>query len=270
MVRDQSRDQSRNEPTPPLMAAAYDAIAKDYQRTKASPVRAAIETWTLGQLLGDCRGLSVLDAGCGDGFHARRLMADGAARVAGVDVSAAMLELAREQERARPLGIQYACCAVEDLPDLLCGAGFDVVLASYLLHYAPTVAVLDRMCQRLGNALAGGGRFVGLTENPDQPPAEYAGYAAYGFDKQAAEPRREGSRITYGLVSGRQIIRFDTYWYSRETYAAALAAAGFEQIEWHALQLDPAVPTPDFYGDYLRNPPVLGLTAVKRGPVLRP
>ncbi len=249
------------------MPAVYDAIAKEYQRTKASPVRAAIETWTLTQLLGDCGRLSVLDAGCGDGFHARRLIAAGAARVAGVDVSPAMIELAREEERARPLGIQYVCCAVEDLPDLLCTAGFDVVLAAYLLHYAPTVDVLGRMCQRLGNALGSGGRLVALTENPDQQPADYAGYAPYGFDKQAAEPRREGSRITYGLVSGRQIIRFDTFWYSRETYRAALTAAGFEQIEWHPLQLDPSVPSPEFYGEYLRNPPVLGLTAVKPGTV---
>jgi SAM-dependent methyltransferase len=248
------------------MAAAYDAIAKDYQRTKASPVRAAIETWTLGVLLGDCRRLAILDAGCGDGFHARRLMAAGAARVAGVDVSPAMIELAREAERAAPLGIQYACCAVEDLPDLLCGAGFDVVLASYLLHYAPTVEVLQRMCQRLGNALAGGGRLVALTENPDQQPGDYAGYAPYGFDKQAAEPRREGSRVTYGLVSGRNIIRLETFWYSRGTYEAALSAAGFEAIEWRPLQLDPSAGSPEFYAGYVRNPPVLGLTAVRCRP----
>ncbi len=243
--------------------AAYDAIAKDYQRTKASPVRAAIETFTLGQLLGDSRRLAILDAGCGDGFHARRLVAGGAARVAGIDVSPAMIELAREQERAEPLGIQYMCCAAEDLPDLPCGAGFDVVLASYLLHYAPTAEVLGRMCQRLGNALRAGGRLVALTENPDQQPEDYAGYAAYGFDKHAVDPRREGARIAYGLVSGRQIIRLETFWYSRATYAAALEAAGFDAIRWHPLQLDPAAASPEFYASYLRHPPVLGLTAVK-------
>lgn len=251
-----------------MTPAAYDAIAKDYQRTKASPVRAAIESWMLGKLLGDCRRLAILDAGCGDGFHARRLMAAGAARVAGVDVSPAMIELAREQERVEPRGIQYVCCAVEDLPDLMCEAGFDVVLASYLLHYAPTVEVLRRMCRRLGNALAPGGRLVALTENPDQQPADYAGYAPYGFDKQAVEARREGSRIAYALVSGRQMIRFDTFWYSRETYAEALQAAGFHRIAWHPLQLDPAVASPEFYAGYLRNPPVLGLTGEKPEKVL--
>jgi len=243
--------------------AAYDAIARDYQRTKASPLRAAIETWTLGQLLGDCRGLTILDAGCGDGFHARRLMAAGAARVTGIDVSAAMIDLAREQERVQPCGIQYLCCAAENLPDLFGGAGFDVVLASYLLHYAADASVLARMCQRLGNALAPGGRLVALVENPDQQPADYAGYAPYGFDKQAAEPRGEGSRIRYGLVSGRQIIYFDTFWYSRASYARALAAAGFGQISWHPLQLNPASEAPEFYADYVRNPPVLGLTATR-------
>lgn len=250
--------------------AAYDAIARDYQRTKASPVRAAVETWTLTQLLGDCRRQSILDAGCGDGFHARRLMTAGTARVAGVDVSPAMIGLAREQEWAEPRGIQYVCCAVEDLPDLACGAGFDVVLASYLLHYAADGAVLRRMGQRLGNALAPGGRLVALVENPDQQPADYAGYAAYGFDKQAVEERAEGSRIRYGLVSGRQIIHFDTFWYSRATYQQALEAAGFERISWHSLQLDPAVALPEFYADYVRNPPVLGLTAHKRAGSSRP
>jgi len=244
--------------------AAYDAIARDYQRTKASPVRSAIETWTLSQLLGDCRGLSILDAGCGDGFHARRLMARGAARVAGIDVSQAMIDLAREQECAQPLGIQYVCCAAENLPDLFCAAGFDVALAAYLLHYAADTEVLERMCQRLGNALAPGGRLVALVENPDQQPADYAGYAPYGFEKQAVLPRVEGSRVSYGLVSGRQIIHFDTYWYGRATYARVLTAAGFEDIAWHPLQLDPAVESPEYYADYVRNPPVLGLTARKR------
>ena len=57
------------------MAAAYDAIARDYQRSKASPLRAAIESWTIDRLLGDIHGAAIFDAGCGDGFHARRLKA---------------------------------------------------------------------------------------------------------------------------------------------------------------------------------------------------
>ena len=247
------------------MAAVYDAIARDYQRSKSSPLRAVIESWTIDRLLGNIRGRAIFDAGCGDGFHARRLIAAGASRIAGVDVSAAMIGLAREEERRTPLGIQYQCCAVEDLPELDCSGAFDIVLAAYLLHYAPSVAVLRRMCQRLANVLQPGGRLVALVENPDQTVADYAGYAAWGFDKLAAEPRAEGSRISYSLVAGRQMIRFDTWYYSRETYERALRDAGFSAIAWHPLELDPGAEGADYYADYLRNPPVLGLTAEFRG-----
>ncbi len=241
--------------------AAYDAIALAYQRTKASPVRAAVETWTLDRLLGPVAGLALLDAGCGEGFHARRLRDAGAARVAGVDVSPAMIGLARAAEAGQPRGIHYACAAVENLPDLYCEAHFDAVLAAYLLHYAPDVATLGRMCRRLAGALAPGGRLVALTENPDQAQDDYPRYAAYGFDKRALEPQADGSRIAYDLVAGRQLIRIETRWYSRQTYERALAAAGFSAVCWHPLELDPSVETPDYYAAYLGNPPVLGLTA---------
>jgi len=241
--------------------AAYDAIAREYQRTKASPVRVAVEWYSLHYMLNAPGNLAILDAGCGDGFHARRLVAAGAAQVTGVDVSPAMIELARAEERAAPLGIHYVCCAVEDLPDAQFVGSFDAVLASYLLHYAPTAEVLRRMCQRLANAVVPGGWLVALTENPDQDPADYGGYAAYGFDKQALEPRREGSRIGYGLVSGRQIIRLETFWYSRRTYEAALTDAGFAHVEWCPLRLDPAASSPEYYAHYVAHPPVLGLIA---------
>jgi SAM-dependent methyltransferase len=251
------------------MTAVYDAFARDYQRSKASPLRAAIESWTIDRLLGDIRARAIFDAGCGDGFHARRLMAAGADRVAGVDVSAAMIELARDEERRAPQGVRYQCCAVEDLPELPCAGygagGFDIVLAAYLLHYAPSVEVLARMCLRLANLLGSGGRLVALVENPDQTPADYAGYAPYGFDKVAAEPRAEASRISYSLVAGRQMIRFDTWYYSRTTYERALRDAGFASIVWHPLELDPDAEAADYYADYLRNPPVLGLTAELSG-----
>ncbi len=125
------------------------------------------------------------------------------------------------------------------------------------------------MCQRLANVLQPGGRLVALVENPDQTVADYAGYAAYGFDKAAVEPRAEGSRISYSLVAGRQMIRFDTWYYSRDSYERALHEAGFSAIAWHPLELDPGAEGTDYYADYLRNPPVLGLTAELAG-TLRP
>ena len=49
------------------------------------------------------------------------------------------------------------------------------------------------------------------------------------------------------------------------SYERALREAGFTAIAWHPLQLDPAAEGADYYAAYLRNPPVLGLTAVLSG-----
>jgi SAM-dependent methyltransferase len=239
--------------------AQYDAIAEQYRRTRASPVRRYIEAYTLWRLLGDVRGLSVLDLGCGEGHYARQLAAAGAARVTGVDASPAMIELARASEAAEPLGIDYRCSSVQAMPEL---GHFDLVLGAYLLHYAEDVADLGLLCQRVAGHLAPGGRFVGLNENPDQSADGCAGYAQYGFSKRPARPRREGAAITYAMASGRGMIRFDVRWYSRDCYAQALAAAGFREVNWHQLLLDPAaaaVRPADYWREYLENPPVLAL-----------
>ena len=75
-------------------ATQYDGIADLYQRSKGSPVRRFIETYTLLELVGNIAGLRVLDLACGEGFHTRRLRTGGARHVTGVDISPAMIDLA--------------------------------------------------------------------------------------------------------------------------------------------------------------------------------
>jgi SAM-dependent methyltransferase len=250
-----------------VTAAQYDAIARQYQRTKASPLRQYVEAYTLDQLLGPVAGLRILDLGCGDGWHARRLKAAGAAAVFGVDVSPAMLALARAEEAAAPRGLLYEEWDAAELPLLGGTPGFDVVLAAYLLHYAPTAGRLGAMLTRLAANLTPGGRLVALVENPDQSPADYARHGPYGFDKSLDGPREDGAPITYSLVSGRDLIRFQVWYWSRARYESALAAAGFTDVAWHPLSLDPACADEgdrDWWQGYLDNPPVLGLAA-RRG-----
>ncbi len=70
----------------------YDLWASCYD-TDGNPL-VAMEEPLVDQLLGDVRGLAVLDVGCGTGRHCIRLAAKGA-RVDAVDFSEAMLERAR-------------------------------------------------------------------------------------------------------------------------------------------------------------------------------
>jgi SAM-dependent methyltransferase len=239
--------------------AQYDGIAREYQRTKESPLRRHVEAYSFLRMLGDLSDLEVLDLACGEGFYTRLINKLGAKGVKGVDISPAMIELAERAEQQDPLGIDYLCADVAALPVL---GKFDLVTAAYLLHYAPDRQSLQNMCERIAAQLKPGGRLVCINENPDQSVADYAGYTQYGFNKSVAEPREEGSAISYAMVSGRSMIRFDAYYFSRETYEAALGAAGFSHICWHPLELAPeaiAECGAEYWEEYLGNPPVVGL-----------
>jgi SAM-dependent methyltransferase len=246
----------------------YDAIAPLYRRSRGSPIRRFVEAPTLLGLAGDVAGLRVLDLACGEGCYARTLREAGAARVLGVDVSPAMVALARESEAARPLGIDYAVHDAAALPDL---GPFDLVVAAHLLHYARDRAELAAMCRGIARQLAPGGRFVALNENPRQDAARYAGYLQYGFAKRSARSRGEGAPITYDMVSGRELYAFTVYHHEAETYEACLAEAGFADVRWHPLRLDPAGVAERgdaYWREYLDNPPIVGLSA-RRGSAAR-
>jgi SAM-dependent methyltransferase len=240
-------------------AAQYDAIAAAYQRTRRSPIRRYVEAYSFFAMLGEVRGQTVLDLACGEGFYSRQLRERGARRVLGVDISPAMIELARAQENGYRR-IEYRVGDATDLPEL---GLFDVVCAAYLLHYARDAGELTRMCHGIARQLTPGGRFVALNENPDQPEERYGGYLRYGFSKTVAAPRREGSPITYAMISGRELFRFEAYHYERVTYERLLAEAGFVDVCWHPLRLDPdavALMSADYWAEYLDNPPVVGLS----------
>jgi SAM-dependent methyltransferase len=240
-------------------AAQYDDIAALYQRSKHSPVRRHVESFTFLGLLGNVRNLRVLDLACGEGFYTRMLRKAGARRVVGVDVSPAMIALARAEEQARPLGLEFVVSDVQELPAL---GEFDTAVAGYLLHYAPDREALFRMCRSVAAQLPVGGRFITINENPGQPAERYRGYQQYGFSKTAVRPRREGSAITYTMVAGRDVFRFEVTHFEKATYEAALCAAGFSDIRWHPVRLDPAgvaAHGAGYWSEYLGNPPIVGL-----------
>jgi len=56
------------------------------------------------QLIGDVRGLLVLDLACGEGYNTRILARKGA-KVVGVDFSETLIELAKQEEDEEKLGI---------------------------------------------------------------------------------------------------------------------------------------------------------------------
>lgn len=101
----------------------------------------------------DWAGATVLDVGCGTGFHLPRL-ADRAARVVGVEPHAGLLRVARARCAGRP-AIEVRAGTAQRLP--LPDASVDVVHARWAYFFGPGcepgLAELDRVLRAGGAAL---------------------------------------------------------------------------------------------------------------------
>ncbi|WP_019432121.1 class I SAM-dependent methyltransferase [Streptomyces sp. AA0539] len=137
--------------TPPT--DQYDEMAAEYaEHSAAGLANAHYDRPAVLSLAGDLTGLRVLDAGCAAGHLARLLAEGGAASVTGIDISAAMVALARER---CPAGTFHRADLAAPL-DLFEDGAFDLVTASLVLHYladwGPPLAELRRVL-RPGGAL---------------------------------------------------------------------------------------------------------------------
>jgi len=77
------------------------------------------------ELIGDIRGLLVLDLACGEGYNTRILVRKGA-KVTGGDFSERLVELAKQEEVKEKLGIRYYVLDAADLKEFSSNY-FDIV-----------------------------------------------------------------------------------------------------------------------------------------------
>ncbi|MBO9632178.1 MAG: class I SAM-dependent methyltransferase [Chitinophagaceae bacterium] len=120
---------------------------------------AAGEWSTLRSMLPDLHDKTVLDLGCGYGWHCRYAREAGAAKVTGIDISAMMLEQARAT--TQDPAIDYKQMAIEDID--FAPATFDLVFSSLALHYVQPYAAV---CNKIHSMLKPGGSFVFSVEHP--------------------------------------------------------------------------------------------------------
>ena len=246
------------------MTAYYDAIAEQYKKSKQLPFRLHIEAYTYFHLLGNLAGKSILDLACGEGFYTRKFKQKGAVRVVGVDISAQMIELARQEEIRAPLEIEYI---VHDVLELGQIGSFDLVVATYLLNCAQTKEQLLLMCQTIYTNLKPDNRFVSINDNLELPPKFYPRFEKYGVAKSISGLLQEGTpiTITYTNLDGQKF-SFDNYYLSKDTYEWAFQTAGFKEIRWH----QPIVSSEgvqefgqEFWQDFLDYSPIIGIECWK-------
>jgi ubiquinone/menaquinone biosynthesis C-methylase UbiE len=241
----------------------YDPIAEQYKRSKATPWRKEIECYTLLDMAGRLDGLAVLDVACGEGFYTRLLRHAGAARVTGVDLSDGMVALARKQEAQAPLGIEYHVGdgRALDLPDR-----YDLVVAGYLLNYAPDRGELAAMCHSIARCLKPGGRFVTVNCNPALDFTSAPSYRRYGFETRVAGEWREGAPITWTFYMEDGPFSIENYHLPVTVHEEAFRSAGFASTRWHPPRLSPDGESrhgAEFWQPFMQAPPIAFIECVK-------
>ena len=114
---------------------------------------------TLEPLLPCFEGKSVLDLGCGYGWHCIYAAEHGARHVLGNDLSDKMLAVAKEKTQFN--NVEYRCAAIEDVQ--FPQDSFDIVLSSLALHYVPS---FEQVAKQVYQILKPGGTFLFSCEHP--------------------------------------------------------------------------------------------------------
>jgi len=246
----------------------YDAIATEYQESKLQPWRSVLEAPSLWKLAGQLAGSSVVDLACGEGYYTRTAKRQGASRVVGFDLSHGMIELARSQETAQPLGIDYQ---VADCAALEPAERFDLAMAAYLLNYARSEAELTAMCRSIARCLRPDGRFVTVNSSPFIDLATAPSFRSYGFELHplgefgADGLLPEGTPVRWKFYLDHETFEIENYILTPATHERAFAAAGFRQVRWIAAEVNAAAAAryPAIsWNTFLTAPPIVLLEAV--------
>jgi ubiquinone/menaquinone biosynthesis C-methylase UbiE len=173
------------------------------------------------QAIGEPNGLTILDAGCGEGYLSRILARKGAA-VTGVDTSAKLIEAARTQNLVDALTISFDVASVDELP--YTDNRFDLVVCNHLLNDLPDPS---KPIGEFARILRDGGGLVILMLHPcfynkhaEREQATNGLIASSYFDTRSIEQAFEVDGLTSPVAN--------TAWFRPlEFYTEALRRSGF-------------------------------------------
>jgi 2-polyprenyl-3-methyl-5-hydroxy-6-metoxy-1,4-benzoquinol methylase len=141
----------------------YDESASQYTAMINAQEKAGVQSSPIMspflQVVGDVSGLTVLDAGCGEGYLSRILVQRGA-NITGIDISAPLVEIARTKELADKIIYQVANLS-QPLPAYQ--GHFDLVTSFFVLNDVPDYR---GFLTTLGSVVKHAGRLVIFMNNP--------------------------------------------------------------------------------------------------------
>ncbi|MFV5191941.1 MULTISPECIES: class I SAM-dependent methyltransferase [Acinetobacter] len=163
---------------------------------------------------------TVLDLGCGYGWHCQHAAEQGASSVTGIDLSTKMLEKARQLNTAKNVVYQHS--SIETF--IAEAASFDLIISSLALHY---VQDLDAVFEKAAQLLVPQGELYYSVEHPIFTARAQQDWI-YSHEKQPLywpvdHYFVEGQRETQFL--GTHVVKYHR---TIETHVMALLKAGFE------------------------------------------
>jgi 2-polyprenyl-3-methyl-5-hydroxy-6-metoxy-1,4-benzoquinol methylase len=133
----------------------------DFVRQGKDYFRDELNTPGMLRLIGNMKGLEVLDVACGEGYNTR-ILAHKGSKVTGIDLSREMVEYAKSQEKKDRLGIRYY---VSDSADLsrFPAKRFDLVTCFMALM---DIENCDRTISEIARVMRDDGRFIFSITHP--------------------------------------------------------------------------------------------------------
>lgn len=111
--------------------------------------------------LDDLKDKDVIDIGCGEGYNTR-LLAQRGSRMTGIDLSAKLIEAARQLEKEKPLNIRYRICSLTALAGVQ-SASFDAAVSTMVFMDSPD---FDLAAREVFRVLRSGGMFYFSIAHP--------------------------------------------------------------------------------------------------------
>lgn len=146
-----------------LTSNTYDEFAPQYTAMITAQEKAGVQSSPMMppflQVVGDVSGLTVLDAGCGEGYLSR-ILAERGASVTGMDISTPLIEIARTKAFADQITYQVADLS-QPLPAYQ--GQFDLITSFFVLNDVPDHR---GFLTTLGSVLKPGGRLVLFMNSP--------------------------------------------------------------------------------------------------------
>lgn len=146
-----------------MMKNEYDneMFFQEYAKMTRSTegLKGAGEWHQLKRLFPPLRGKTVLDLGCGYGWHCQYATTEGATQVLGIDLSEKMIAEAKKRNYAN--SIQYQVCGIEEYeyPE----NKWDCVVSNLALHYIENI---ENVFQNVYKTLKPQGTFIFNIEHP--------------------------------------------------------------------------------------------------------